>query len=64
MTTYFSEAQFQKLVEDHREHIETLLQCGAFDMKNGTVYLHFDKDGTLMSVKTEAKIYQRKVVDK
>ena len=42
-----------------REMIHLMFEKGIFNIRNGSAELHFDKDGTLQSIKLHSEAYRR-----
>lgn len=45
--------------EKYREIISILFEARAFNIKNGSVTLHYDYEGNLMEVETNVKRWRR-----
>lgn len=51
-----------KLTLQQAEAVEIMLIAGVFDVKNGSVELHFDSVGQLASVDAHQKMFRRQKI--
>lgn len=48
------------LFQQHRETFTTLLESGVFEVRGGSVVLHFDRHGILQNIGRADTLYSRK----
>lgn len=45
-----SENLFKELIEQHKEVITALIECGLFSMSNGSITIHYDNNGVVRKI--------------
>lgn len=54
------EAESFKAWREHQDTFGSLLIAGVFAIKNGSAHLMFNRDGVLVSIRTEIEPWRRK----
>lgn len=53
------QAKMFLLFQEHYDKVSVLLKSGAFSVKNGSVVMHFDQDGSLKAVNRADYLYSQ-----
>lgn len=51
--------EIRVITKEKQEAIQTILDSGALELKNGSATLHFDSDGNLRQVELKQVTYRR-----
>lgn len=54
------EAESFKAWREHQDTFDALLSAGVFAIKNGSAHLTLNRDGVLVSIRTEIELWRRK----
>ena len=62
VAVYVADADAAKFIlfQQHFEPFSVMLDCGVFDIRNGSAILHFDQNGTLQAVNRADVLYSRR----
>lgn len=56
------DAEYFLLFREHQDNIEVMLKAGVFDMRRGSVEMHFDNEGRIGVITGHPLLYKRETI--